>query len=242
MAFAKFASPVRVVEISENRKLGHCSATYASLHSCPESCPHKDNGCYAQMGPTGILTQRMTGTAFRKPDSIARLEAAGILGLTGRFDLRLHVVGDCKTDAASKILSSACADFRDRSRRFRKDDQEAAVWGYTHAWSSVRRSSWFGVSMLASCETAEQVEDANTRGYAAALIVPSFESSKPHQTDGGTLVVPCPYQTTGRQCVDCRLCMKSDKLLEMGLTIAFSAHGSKAESVRKTLKSLEVVA
>lgn len=240
--YTPHGQPVRAVELSENRKLGPCSATYASFHSCPENCAFKDNGCYAERGPVGIISARLTDNAFRSPESIARLEAAAILQLTGRFDLRLHVVGDCKTDRAAKIVSFACDEFTERSKRFRKDDQTASVWTYTHAWQTVKRESWGEVSVLASCETEAQVTEAATRGYAPCVVVDHFESTKAYVTDGGTTLLPCPYQTTGRQCVDCRLCMKDGKLLQMGVAIAFQAHGPGKSKVRKTLQSLGVVA
>lgn len=86
------------------------------------------------------------------------------------------------------------------------------------------------------------MDEATSRGYAPCLVVGEFQSSKPYTTDYGTSIIPCPYQTTGRQCVDCRLCVKGEKLLQLGVTIGFQAHGAGESKVRKTLQSLEVVA
>lgn len=235
-------SPVKAVELSDNKKIGYCSAIYKTLKSCPEDCPFMGAGCYGELGHVGIITRRLTASRFHSPEGIARVEAAAIMSLTGRFDLRLDVVGDTRTDEAARIVSRAVLDYKDASRMYRHDGREADVWKYTHAWKAVRRSSWQGVSILASVETDEQVCDAHSRGYATAMVVAKFAKPSVYVTEGGTTILPCPFHTRGTQCVDCRICMKDDRLLANEITIGFQAHGAMAGEVRKTLRSLEVVA
>jgi hypothetical protein len=50
-------------------------------------------------------------------------------------------------------------------------------------------------------------------------------------------ILPCPEQTTGVSCADCKLCMRDDYLRDAGITIAFAAHGSPA-SKSKALRAL----
>ena len=214
----KIMVSVTAVEVSKNTKTGLVSATYASQASCPASCPHKGSGCYAEVGLTKFTTNRVNRGAVKGPLAIARLEADAIDTLTGALDLRVHVVGDCKTPAAAKLVAAAMARHR------RKQGRRA--WTYTHAWRTVPRKAWLGESVLASCETAGQVKEANARGYAAAIVVAKFESEKAYTTEG-LRIIPCPNQTSrGLTCLECGICMNADALAQRGFTVGFEAHGA----------------
>jgi hypothetical protein len=214
--------PVTVVARSDNKKLGRCSATYASQSSCPGDCAHLHNGCYAESGYTNVTTMRLNDSETTAPLAIAREEARQIAALPGDRPLRLHVVGDAKTDACARTLAVACEDY------------PQPVWTYTHAWRRVQRTSWGGISVLASCESAEDVEAAQEKGYATALVVDSFASDKLHDRRGVRLL-PCPSQTRGVPCSDCRLCMDDNRLASAGITIGFAAHGSGRKRVLASL-------
>ncbi len=224
------------VNCSENRKTGQVAVTYVSQGSCPVTCPHKDNGCYAEYGHAGRVTHRLNDAgAGLTPVEYARAEAAQIDGMSPLRDLRLHVVGDCRTEPAAKIVAAAATRYIERSAAVLITP--ATVWTYTHSWRLVPREAWGPVSVLASCETAEQVYQARARGYAAALVVDEFEGDKAYQCDGFR-IVPCPYQTRGVKCVDCRLCLDDCSLFETDRVIGFRAHGAGRSSV---VKSLEVL-
>lgn len=170
----------------------------------------------------GLHTLRVNG-ADDQADA-ADVEAQAIDALTGRLDLRVHVVGDCPDDASARTVSAAMA------RHGRKAGRRA--WTYTHAWRDVERASWAdGASVLASCESAADVRDATTRGYATALVVSEHLSERRYTTADGADVIPCPEQSRGIACVDCRLCLRPR---EAGApSIAFAIHGaSKARALR----------
>ncbi len=222
---ARIAPAAFAVETSTNAKVGAVSATYASQASCPD-CPLREAGCYAERGPLAYLTRRLAASPAASPAAIARAEARAIDGLTGDRPLRLHVVGDCRTQAAAKIVSAACARYSASGGR--------PAWTYTHAWRAVPRPAWGEVSVLASCETPWQAERAMAKGYAAALVVDRYRSESAYDL-GGLRVVPCPYQTRGVTCRECRLCWDDRRLLERRLVIGFEAHGSGAALVRMSL-------
>lgn len=212
---------VKAKEVTENRKTGPVSATYVTQDSCPD-CPFKGNGCYAEAGPTGITTNNLNKAEPLTPEEIAQLEAEAIDSLTGRQDLRLHIVGDCKTDQAALIVSSAM-------KRHRKKKGKTA-WTYTHAWRDVNHDSWQGENILASVESEEQIAEANAKGYACAIVVPKFERDKAYKL-GDHKLIPCLYQTKGTQCIDCRLCMNTEALRRTGYSIAFEPHGTRKKKV-----------
>jgi len=210
---------VTAVEVSKNAKTGLVSATYSSQNSCPKSCPLRGEGCYAESSKAGITTRRVNQGTAKTPLAIAREEALAIDTLTGALDLRVHVVGDCKTPAAAKLVAAAMARHR------RKQGRRA--WTYTHAWREVPRKAWLGESVLASCDSPDQVREANARGYAAAIVLDKFASEKAYTTEEGLRIVPCPNQTSrGLTCLECGICMNADALFQRGFTVGFEAHGS----------------
>jgi hypothetical protein len=207
-----------------NRKTGPVNVTHASQASCPKDCPFYGQGCYAEEGVQAFVTRRLNRAPERRAERIARREARAIGALKDPTKpLRLHIVGDARTDRAARILATAARQY------------SGPVWSYTHAWRRVARSSWGSVSVLASCETVSDVLEARTRGYAAALVVDRM----PERTEalGSELAgIPCPAQTRDLQCIDCRLCFRDQALLAGGRVILFEAHGSGARKVRAALK------
>jgi hypothetical protein len=226
------------VETSTNAKLGPVSATYASQASCPRSCPWFGNGCYAERGLVGWQTRRLNRSALRGAQRIAEAEARAIDTLTGDRLLRLHVVGDARTDSAACVLGAAAERY---SRRGNAPRRGRKVWTYTHAWRTVARESWGdAVSVLAPVETVREARETMKPGYAAAVVVSAFERESAYWIDG-TTVVPCPNQTRGITCRECGLCRDDERLRSAGLVIAFEAHGTGGAAVRKTLLSLPTV-
>ena len=230
---------VIAVEKTDNRKTGPVSVTMVSQESCPGSCPLKDNCCYAEHGPLGVTTRRLNHSEDKRADTIARKEAAAIDGLSGERPLRPHIVGDCRTRNAARIVSAACERYMDRYYQWNQTDKNT-VWTYTHAWDDpekVERSDWGRVSCVASCESVSQAEAATAKGWAVALIVGEFVSEKVYPLEGTSLrVIPCPYQTRGITCDKCRLCWDDRRLFEAGLVIGFLAHGARKNSVNTLLE------
>lgn len=209
---------------SMNAKIGDAATTYAEQRSCPTSCPFfAGGGCYAEQGRLGFSVTRPLNQAAAKikatPEDIARAEAEQIDGLkvkAGR-PLRIHTLGDCKTDEAAQIVSEAAGRYVERDG--------GPAWTYTHAWRDVDVESWGDVNVLASCETPEQVAEAHERGYPTAIVVEEFASRKLYQADGVN-ILPCPAQTKeGVTCASCKLCFNAPRLFEQRLTIAFEVHG-----------------
>lgn len=226
---------------TDNQKTGPVAATYASQSTCPVTCPLMGQGCYAETGPVGIITARLNAAgAGLTPVQIAVQEAVAIDRMAVGPDLRLHVVGDCRTDQAAGIVAAAATRYVERSRGL---NAQCVAWTYTHSWPSVDRANWTGVSVLASCETMDGVDSAWDKGYACSIVVEEWENGTKawaaYSQDGREYtVVPCPHQTRGLKCVHCRLCLDDAKLRENRVVIAFRAHGARRPTVVRRLAVL----
>jgi hypothetical protein len=232
----KVPKVVYAVEAMLSAKVGEVSATYVSQRSCPSSCGFLAGGCYAMNGHMSLMATKPLNRntpADMTAEQIARLEARAIGELSGKRDLRLHIVGDSYTENGTINIANAAEAFMRRGGR--------KAWTYTHAWRQVPRWAWGDVSVLASCETEADVLEARALGYAAAIVVETHGTAKRHQ-DGQLQVLPCPEQTRGVPCVSCRLCMDDRRLLASETVIAFAIHGgraskSKAQAVLSSARS-----
>lgn len=211
-------------------------ATYVSIEaSCPKSCPLKGEGCYAQLSFVGITTNRLDEEA----DGFSALQAARAEAkvIDGSYngksvpkgrDLRIHVAGDSRTIAGTKLINNAVKRWKKRGG--------GNVWSYTHAWKNVPRKEWDQVSILASVSTIDEVPEALSQGYAPTIVVPEHSSDKAYKLEGSDIKwIPCPAQTRGVGCSDCRLCFNADRLLSGNFGIAFSVHGVKKNNIKRRL-------
>ena len=219
-----------LVTSSNNAKTGNVACTYVSIESsCPTSCPLKDEGCYAQSTMVAFSVKR-TNAAGRTAMQAARDEAHLIRTAKvprGR-PMRLHVSGDCASEPAAREVGLAVETWHERGG--------GPVWSYTHAWRDVRRRFWFGVSVLASCDHPKQGRAALRRGYAPATIVASHPADGKAYVAHGVRWIPCPEQTRGIQCVECRLCWDADGLRQRKSGIAFAVHGGTKKRALRVLQ------
>ena len=222
-----------------------CS-TYVSIEAtCPATCAFKkETGCYVRAGATKRLSGDLdAGAKGLTADEVIRFEVqlidkkyktgvpqdGGRRGRDGR-DLRLHVGGDITNDGQAGLLGAAAWRWRARGG--------GLVWTFTHSWRTVRRSAWGpDISVLASVERAEDIELARQQGYASAIVVDNFPSTKAFYLPGTTAkIIPCPAETGNRTCVECRLCLNSERRLARNTAIAFEAHGPGRSEVLVQLR------
>lgn len=231
---------VVVVEQTGNAKLGDVSATMIPQQSCPKDCVFLHSGCYAEYARTRFTTDRINKAAARRKLAtgklrlvLARQEAAAVRALSGRRQLRGHVVGDCSTAKTAGIVGRAYV------AHTRKHGQPH--WTYTHAWRTVARAAWKGATVLASCDKVSDIAEARARGYAAALVLPTAHSSHRAYQLAGETIIPCPAQfhrPDGRRavtCEDCTLCKRPDFLLARKFSIGFQPDHQTEKRIALTL-------
>jgi len=256
-------SPVSIQFASSNRKLApqravmtstdrrrlepigpYCASTYVSIAAtCPTSCPFKAGGCFAAAS-AGHLTMRrldavgegMAGIDVTRAE-VALVDSAWKRGVPqdgarGGRDFRLHVGGEVSGYEGAGLLAEACDRWKARGG--------GAMWTFTHRWPEIDREAWGEISALASVQDVGDAEDAAAKGYAPAIVLATFPSSKAFRLPGSSRRwVPCPAETRGTTCVECRLCLDDDNLREHGLGIAFAVHGRDSDLAKARLPVLQ---
>ncbi len=209
---------VTVVEKTGDTKTGAMSVTHAPQLSCPTSCAF-----YPETLDDILGSERETLAI-----TIAQAESDGIDKLSGKRNLRVHVVGDCQTIESAMIVGSAMVRYEQRSGK--------RAYTYTHAWQNVPYSAWQGARVIASCETAKDIDCAiHELGYPSAeFTYMEHESRKVHMRDG-VKVLPCPNQfNKAVTCDKCMACANIDMLKDRGMVIGIAGHGA----VRKLQESI----
>lgn len=233
MASVNYVSDSGNTKIMGSKKV---DATYVTIKgSCPNSCPLKDEGCYAQTSFVGMHVARLDKAAVGLSAlQVAREEAKAIDESykggkvpLGR-DLRLHVSGDSRTLAGTRLINNAVGRWKKRGG--------GDVWSYTHAWRNITRGEWSNVSILGSISSIYEVDAVREQGYAPALVIGEHPSEKAYTLPGSDVKwIPCPAQTKGVGCSDCRLCFNADRLFRGNYGIAFAAHGVKKNIIKRRL-------
>ena len=231
---------VKVNPCSGNEKTGEVVATYAPTGlTCSHHCPFRAEvvdgkrqaaGCYADTGRTAIASRKISKGRAAPATALEAAQHEADLFDTIRHPpagrpVRLHVSGDCLTGEAARIVSAAVERYQRRGG--------GDCWTYTHSWRYIDREDWGSISVLASCETIEDVIAARRRGYASALVVSEHPADGRAELDAsGVTLLPCPEQTRGVQCVKCGLCLRDQWLDENATVITLATHGSVTKANR----------
>lgn len=220
---------MNLISLKGNTKLGS-SVTTTTLPiraTCSTDCihhPDRESTCYAYQGPMMWHQRRLERTLDPATD-IGGLEANQLKAHAKSGSLvRLHVAGEW---TSSRHIKSVAAVVRRKTLR---------AWTYTHKWRQFRSTAFKGISTLASCDSLAETALAWVRGYAAALVVPSFERATAYPLGNGMTGIPCPAQTKPSiTCQSCQLCLKTDWLHATKRVILFEAHGSRQKHLKQTL-------
>jgi hypothetical protein len=209
-----------VVERTTNAKTGPMAATYRTADTCPGSCPLRDAGCYARGRIFGIPARHGTEATASYPEVRA---LASNLRLGGM--VRANVSGDVLAEDGRPDYPYLSALSHVATER-----PDVAVFGYSHAWRSISPGIAPGVTLNASCESAEEIATATAHGWPT--VTTAVDASDPiiGSTIAGRRVIICPAQTRDSvTCSTCRLCARPARRS----TVAFLVHGSgKAQAAR----------
>ena len=210
-----------ITKKSSNKKIGKIPATVSHKDTCPDSCPLKDNGCYASAGFYTNLHWKKVSEGERGTDWAGFL--AGIEKF-GQGLWRHNVSGDLRGSddlidtKALKELTAA-----NGSRR---------GFTYTHYpmtkksnRDAVQDACREGFTVNASTNNVSEAAEVFKKHNVPTVTV--LASDAPNdQTVDGVRIVACPAEKSEKvTCLSCGICQKAER----DYVIGFHVHGSQTK-------------
>lgn len=235
---------------SSNAKAGNIIQSYSSRATCPEKCPLKDGGCYAE----GYRTRKLWDRCDNPEDTryvanydqlrLALLEAT-IQHIKGSPNTLFHhnVAGDVAIEGTSVIDIKRVNILADAVKYVNTLFPDSLIgYTYTHCEISeyaagiIHEAASKGFLINASCETVSEVMQAKALGINTVITSVNPEETKKALKASGIVGVQCPAQThADRNCEECRLCARDRKT-----TVIFSIHGETAKKAAKVIMMKQV--
>jgi hypothetical protein len=218
---------------SSNKKTGMgVAVSTTSKDSCPDSCPLKNNGCYASQGPLNIHWTKIS-SGQRGTDWKGFIEQVEKLpnGWKFRYAQAGDLPGKNEYIDGEKLFELA--------QTIQKKQLKA--WAYSHKTlnksnvNKIKKANQMGFCINASADNLMEADDAISKGLPTVVVLPS-DAPDVTSTVKGHKVIVCPSQTKqGKTCSDCMLCAKSDRKFIIG----FKAHGVQYKKAEKVAKQFE---
>ena len=212
---------------SKNRKVGEIPVSTTSADTCPDDCPFKKNGCYADGGPLAMhwakVTDRQRGDTFQV--------FLGKISALPKGQLWRHNQAGDLPGSNGKLDADACVDLCLANAGKRG-------WTYTHYnvldndynANVVKHMVMNGFVVNLSGNSLDHADKLADLGIAPVTTVLPSDQMTNTVTPAGRKVVVCPAVT--RDDVSCETCQLCARLRDA--IVGFPAHGNgkkKADAV-----------
>ena len=216
--------------VSTNAKTGPIPVSTGSRATCPDSCPFKANGCYADNYGLNFHWNAITN-GTRGVDWKAHMAQIAALPIGQLW--RAWQAGDMphKAGKISRTFLRALIKANKGKRGFTYSHHSLTIGDNL---SLLRMANRQGLTVNVSTESEAQADAAVSAGLPAVVVVPGDESRTTWHTSGGNVVLICPAQRSDtKTCADCGLCQTRGKRVIIG----FLAHGTRSAKVEAALSA-----
>ena len=235
-----------VIPKSANEKTGNIIQSYSARSTCPNRCPLKRNGCYADNYHTSRQWDRCENVADPRYVSNAKdltlslIEAIAPRAKKGVTEVlfRHNVAGDIAQENSNIIDESRVNAIADACKSA-GEITDVTVRGYTYTHCSIsarnakiiREALAKGFVINYSCETVVEVMKATGLGCEAVITSINPEDTIKNLKAEGIKAVQCPAQTHNNvSCESCKLCSRPRLT-----TVVFKIHGNGSNKARKVI-------
>lgn len=215
---------------SRNAKVGPIPVSTTSNDTCPDACPLKHNGCYADGGPLGMmwakLSQTTAGETFKHGSSnvptmswatfverIAALPEGQLWRHNQAGDLPGH------GDTINRDMLDSLVDANEGKRGFT----------YTHkpltadSLAAITSANLRGFTVNLSANNLAEADTLAATGLPTVVVLPdTIQGNVEVRTPAGRRVSVCPATYHDNvSCSTCQLCQRQNRKAIIG----FPAHG-----------------
>lgn len=208
--------------ISHNIKTGPIPVSTSSKSTCPDACPFKSGGCYAQGGPLNIHWNKIT-------DGTRGTDFAGFLAAVKKIRRgqlwRHNQAGDLAGD--NNAIDTESLKALVEANRGRKG------FTYTHKpmtaenMEAVKHANENGFTVNLSANNLRHADELKALNVGPVVVVLPSDQTENTVTPNGNKVVVCPAVIRDDvTCSSCGLCQK-----QRGAIVGFPAHGTAKKKV-----------
>ena len=235
-----------IIPKSSNEKTGDIIQSYSARSTCPNRCPLKGHGCYADNYHTSRQWDRCENASDPRYVSnvkdlgLSLIEAIAPRVKKGATEVlfRHNVAGDIAQENSDLIDASrvnAIADACSAAGAI----MDVTVRGYTYTHCSISQQNAKVIHEALSknfiinysCETVAEVKNANELGCDTVITSVNPEETIKNLKSEGIRAVQCPAQThEDVSCESCKLCSR-----HRNTTIVFAVHGNGSKKARKVI-------
>jgi len=220
---------IHLTPISSNVKTGPIPVTTSSAETCPEACPFKKSGCYADSGPLAIHWSKVTkGERGDSLDILARQIKAFPRGQVWRHNQAGDLPGignSIDAEGLAKIVSANTGrrGFTYTHKPLLGDENKANL-------EAVKDANAKGFTInLSGNNLAHADKLADLQAGPVVCVVPSGTAPS-FETPAGRRGVVCPAQQRDDiTCANCQLCTRANRSIIVG----FIAHGTSKKKADK---------
>jgi hypothetical protein len=203
------------VKRSKNQKTGKMPVTYTERRSCPPSCPHIKDDCYAEDFHTRMAWDRA-------PDGLSWLELCDQVQALPDGELWRHNVGGDLPGESEEVDPVQLGELV-------RANLGKRGFTYTHkktpgALHWIQHANAWGFTVNLSADDAGEADRLAETGAGPVVCIVPIDTPTRSRTPGGRSIVVCPAQDRDTTCKDCQLCQRTDRAVIVG----FRAHGSKS--------------
>lgn len=235
-----------VIPKSSNPKTGDIIQSYSARSTCPNRCPLKNNGCYADSYHTSRQWDRCNDEEDKRyirnghDLTLDLMSAVVIHAKKGEKSIlfRHNVAGDIAIPDSDTIDGERLNTIVESCNKV-SSNLNINLMGYTYTHCSltmqnfkkVKKAQDKGFTVNFSCETIEEVKKVKFAGCNAVVT-----SVNPHETikalkAEGLKSVQCPAQTNeNMNCKKCKLCARDREAV-----VIFAVHGNGSNKARKVI-------
>jgi len=216
-----------LTEKSRNAKTGPIPVSTTSADTCPNDCPFRGNGCYADGYPLKGRWDEVTrgergGSLAALCEKIAALPA----GQLWRHNQAGDLPGDGERIDSAGLAAIVAANNGKRGFTFthyspaRKRNAAA-----------IRKANAAGFTVNLSANNLDHADDLAALDIGpVAVVLPAGFDGRQAETPAGRRVAQCPATYRDTTCADCGLCAKRDRKVIVGFP-AHGVHKRKADAV-----------
>lgn len=220
---------IHLTPISSNVKTGPIPVTTSSADTCPEACPFKKSGCYADSGPLALHWSKVTkGERGDSLDILAKQIKAFPRGQVWRHNQAGDLPGignSIDAEGLAKIVSANTGrrGFTYTHKPLIGEENKANL-------EAVKEANAKGFTInLSGNNLAHADKLAELNAGPVVCVVPSGTAPS-FQTPAGRRGVVCPAQQRDDiTCANCQLCTRSNRSIIVG----FIAHGTSKKKAEK---------